>query len=141
MNSKPDTFDRLRKLTETLPQIATLGDFKIQSEDDPKSVAYEIEGGNAISYALLSLPKVSVARTLVTSGAKFPEHQHDEKEIIVIFSGSAMMTIKGEKTILHEGDCMMFESNVPHSGRALEDVWFIAITVPYSKDYPNDRQK
>ena len=141
MNKKSDTFDKLKELTESLPRIATLADFANPNENDPKSVIYEIEGGNAISYALLSLPGVSVARTLVTSGAKFPEHQHDEKEIVVIFSGSAMMTVKGEKTILNEGDCMMFEPNVPHSGRALEDVWFIAITVPFSKDYPDDGTK
>jgi len=128
--------DKLKILTESLPAIPKLADFKKINVSDPTSSIYNVEGGTAISYNLLTLPEVCVARTFVSSGSKFPTHNHFEKELLIIYSGSMMMTVGDRKLIMKEGDCIKLDTEVPHSARALEDTWFIAVSVPYSKDFP-----
>ena len=135
-----DTLEKLRTLTKELPTIPKLGDF--MGEDRSSVLKYEIPDGICISYALFSSPEISVARTFVTSGSKFPEHQHEETEYALIFSGSAMVSINNkEERLLKVGEVIVIEPNVPHVSRALEDTWFIAITIPYSKDYPHYGKK
>ncbi len=129
-----DSLEELKKLTSDLPAIPKLADFMKIQEDH---VEYDVGEGTAISYSLLSQPEVSVAKTFVSSGGKFPEHKHDEREFILIFAGSAVVYINNVRTIMKSGECIIFEPNIPHRATALEDMWFIAITIPYSKDYPH----
>lgn len=137
-----NTFEKLIQLTPELPPvIPMLGDLKEDNEVRSKIISYKLEGGTCISYGLFSSSEISVARTFVSAGALFPEHQHDEKEFALIFSGSAMVSIgNGEEFHVGPGECIVLEPNVPHISRALEDTWFIAITIPYSKDYPDARE-
>jgi quercetin dioxygenase-like cupin family protein len=130
--------ERLKSLTPELPPI-NLGDLKGEQVRS-NILRYNIDGGTCISYGLFSSPDISVARTFVSAGSLFPEHQHEEREFALIFSGSAMVSVNGEKeTYLGPGQCIVLEPNIPHVSRALENTWFIAITIPYSKDYPNAR--
>jgi quercetin dioxygenase-like cupin family protein len=128
-----DSFEELKKLTDDLPAIPKLEYFMRKEEGH---VEYEVGNGTAISYSLLSQSEISVAKTFVSSGGKFPEHKHDEKQFILIFVGSAVIYVDKKRQILKTGECMIFESSVPHRATALEDTWFIVITIPYSKDLP-----
>jgi len=131
-----DNLEKLRELTKNLPPVPKLEDFKSEQE---KSTEYMLEVGTCISYNLLSRSEASVALTFISSGGKFPEHQHSEKEFAVIISGS-MIVYKGDKKeTLGVGGCMVFNEGQSHRVRALEDVWLIAVTVPQSKDFPNSK--
>lgn len=135
-----DTLSILRILTANLPPIPTLKEFKLELFDSndisQKHVVYDVEGGVCHSYSLFSSPEISVARTFISEGSIFPEHLHEETEYILIFSGSALIRVDGKEKILRPGKCTVHEPNVPHWAKALEDTWFIAISIPYSKDYP-----
>ena len=130
-----DSFEELKKLTNDLPAIPKLADFMKKQEG---YVEYDVENGTSLSHSLLSQSEISVAKTFVSSGGKFPEHKHDEKQFILIFIGSAVIYVDKKRQILKTGDCMIFKSNVPHRATALEDTWFIVVTIPYSKDLPNE---
>lgn len=130
-----DTISILRHLTLNLPPVPTLGEFKHASGYTDYTV-YEIIGGVCRSYVLFSSPEISVARTFVSAGGEFPEHLHEETEYALIFSGSAQVRVGGEEKIVGVGDYIVYDPKTPHWAKALEDTWFIAMTIPYSKDYP-----
>lgn len=129
-----DSLDKLRQLTNDLPSIPKLGDFKLEHE---KFTEYIMPIGTCISRSLLSQKEISVAKTFISSGGEFPKHNHPEKEYIVMFSGSMIVYYGDERKTMQTGDCIVFERGVPHRVRALEDVWLISVTIPYSKDYPD----
>ena len=135
-----DSLEKLRFLTKVLPIVPKIAELKMPI-DGPSSVEYPIKDGVCLSYALFSSPDVSVARTFVTAGGIFPEHKHDETEYGLIVSGSAMVRSGDEtkETFVGPGDMLIYEPGVVHYARALEDIWFIAMTIPYSKDYPDAR--
>lgn len=134
-----DTLERLRDLTDKLPAVPKLGDLVFAlggNARTPIEHKLKLPGGFYKSYCLFSSPEISVARSFVSSGAEFPEHLHDEKEYGLIYAGKVMVRSQGEERILLPGDCIIYEAGVSHYGKALEDTWFIAITIPFSKDYP-----
>lgn len=132
---KPD-LEHLKKMTEDLPAIPKLADFAVAK--GRSTTEYDVGAGTCISYNLYSQKKISVARTFVSSGGEFPQHNHIEKEVLVIYSGRILLYIGDEKRVLNEGDCVELDPEVPHRARALEDTWFVAISVPQSKDFPED---
>jgi quercetin dioxygenase-like cupin family protein len=131
-----DSFEELKKLTCDLPAIPKLTDYMKEKQEG--FIEYDVENGTSLSHSLLSQKEISVAKTFISSGGKFPEHNHDEREFILIFVGSIVVYTDEIRSILKTGDCMIFEPTIPHRVTALEDTWFIAMTIPYSKDFPNE---
>lgn len=110
-----------------------MGNFK---QENSQCTEYALDVGTCISWGLLSRKEASVAMTFISSGGKTPEGKVKEREYIVVISGSAIITRGNKKTTLMKGDCMVFQPGEPHQTRALEDVWIIAVTIPFSKDFP-----
>lgn len=130
--------DDLKKLTEELPPVPKLEDFK-RIVDNGDCVEYDLLDGVATSCCLFERDKVSVARTKVKKDGEFPLHFHNEKEYIIVYSGSLLMTVDGEQKVYGEGDIVYVHDGFPHTGKAIEDTEFIAITIPKSEDFPNAR--
>jgi len=130
-----DSLHKLKELTEDLPPVPKLEDFKriVEQKD---CVEYDLLEGVAESCSLYSEDRISVARTKVKKGGEFPLHFHNEKEYIIIYSGSILMKVDGEEIIYYEGEIVYVDQGIPHTGQALEETEFIAITIPHSKDYP-----
>lgn len=139
-----DTLEVLRKMTEELPPIPKLGDLKASAfvKEKKDYEEYEIGGGVCRSYSLFSSPKISVARTSIPKGTEFPLHVHNETEYGLIYSGSGIFRSgHEEERELKIGDTIVIEPNIPHWFKASEDTWFIVITIPYSKDFPDGRNE
>ncbi|MDO4266707.1 MAG: AraC family transcriptional regulator [Eubacteriales bacterium] len=49
-----------------------------------------------------------------------PWHWHEEIEIVCLKTGSMVFCIPGRECLLHAGDCLMINSNVPHYAAAKE---------------------
>jgi len=129
-------FKQLEELTNLLPSIPKI--VKKEVEECEGVVEYPIKDGHCFSYSLFSSPLISVARTFVSAGGVLPEHEHKEKEIAIVYSGSVMVRSDDDRDgkVLKKGDLIQYNPGVVHYLRALEDTWFIAMTIPHSKDYP-----
>jgi len=134
-----DTIEKLTILTDNLPVIPRLSEFK-QQKPGSSLTEYEVENGTCFSFGLLTQPEISVANTFISSGGKFPLHNHGETELIVVFEGRMQIKVNGERKTLTPGDCLKIEPDDSHDAIALEDTKFIAITIPYSKDFPHDER-
>jgi transcriptional regulator with XRE-family HTH domain len=45
--------------------------------------------------------------------------QHEGEELLYVLEGTHEFTYGGKKYIMYEGDCVYFDSGVPHTGRSL----------------------
>ncbi len=130
---------KLKELTDNLPPSPQLGDLvKLWGgQIGQPHQEIKIEDGDYQSFALFNSPEISVARSFVSKGVEFPEHIHNEREYVLIYSGSVMVRQGSEKErLLEAGEVMIFEPSTLHYTRTLEDTWFISMTIPFSKDYP-----
>ena len=128
-----DTLDKLRELTPKLPPVPKMGDYKVEGAHYTE---YKIKNGTCLSYNIPGVDGCSISRTLVTSGGIIEMHDHNEKEFIVILSGTLMIYFNNKQRTLKRADCISFEKNVAHRAIALEDTWMLGVTIPESKDFP-----
>ncbi len=59
---------------------------------------------------LLTLPVVPKKRTF---------YQHEGEEILFVIQGTMKFLHGGEEYIVHEGDCIYFDANLPHFGESI----------------------
>ena len=74
----------------------------------------------------------------ISAGGLFPEHLHIESEYGLIYVGKVIVSVNGKERTLGIGDCVKVDPALPHWAKALENTWLIAITIPKSKDYPEN---
>ena len=134
MVEKNDNMEKLRILTEDLPPL--LSSFAEEGSSRRQGVVkYDIEG-TALGFALKKSDGIAIQVVFMSKGTTFPEHQHAEPEWVLVYQGAFQLKDK-EGTIIGVGDCVKFSPEDPHSGTALEDCWFVAITIPEGEGYPD----
>ena len=122
----------LRELTENLPQ------FPIEIEPHfAGTKEHKIECGTSLSWNLLNQDEVSCARWFLSNNSEFPVHTHEEREWIIVYKGSLYLKIEDdEEKRLLPGCSISIEPNKLHSAKTIEDCWYLAITIPKSKSWP-----
>jgi transcriptional regulator with XRE-family HTH domain len=63
--------------------------------------------------------------------------QHEGEELLYVLKGTHEFTYDGQKYLMHEGDCVYFDSGVPHTGRSLGPKKARLLAVMYSPDKAN----
>lgn len=136
---------RLKELTSKLPPFPPQieqAEYK-NSYKEISAIAhdgyreYQLEGGDCFSWFIhRSGNDIAIHRWFISGGAIFPEHAHEEREMIVIYAGTMVMHKEGTDTILNKGDSIMIEPGVVHSSTYPEDCKFITLMIPPSKEFP-----
>ncbi len=125
-----ETLERLRALTEALPTFSTT------LEEQPGFKMHACECGDCMSWNLLSQDEISCARFYNSVGS-FQMHAHEQREFLIIYKGSMLITIDGEEEQrLLPGMSCTIDAKVPHRARFLENCWYLAITIPKTDDWP-----
>ena len=83
----------------------------------------------------------AVVKAHVRGGTKFPRHVHSQKEFIICTEGRAIFragtttdVMSATQTMLR-GDCVTIEPGRIHEIEAIEDTWFIVVTIPESEAF------
>ena len=128
----PDNLVQLRDLTGKLRNFAeVLRPFKT-----PEIKEFNLESGTSYMVGLYKAPAMAVSRVYSAGGVEFPEHAHNEWELVVVYQGELHLTVGGEKKILAEKEFFYILPGVPHRGYYPVDSWILAITMPASEDFP-----
>jgi len=128
--SKKETLKKAEELTKKL-----LAEEMAEIQD---GVAfYKIDQGTCFGVRLINTNLIAVQRVFMSNAAIFPTHIHNESEWIIVYQGK--LVIDGET--LGKGKSIMFPPLTEHSIKAEENTWFIGITVPASKGYPNGKRR
>lgn len=135
------SINRLRELTEKLTNFENYADNSNCSMTEIKMVE-----GTGLGFCLLNQPEIAVARWFSSKGSEFPKHKHEEREWIIVYKGEMELFFYdeegniSEQLKLEEGDYCYNSPGKTHSAIFNSDTWYIAITVPASKDWPNDKR-
>jgi len=79
--------------------------------------------------------KVTIGYFNIKGGSVLPEHAHFHEQISNVISGRFQLTINGETNIYDAGKVAVIPSDVPHSGKALNDCFIIDVFCPVREDY------
>jgi quercetin dioxygenase-like cupin family protein len=79
-----------------------------------------------------------ILRGLVSAGAEFPAHSHDEQEILIFLAGRAAYTIGEEAGMIAAGDVILIPAGLVHSFEAQEDIDAIAVLPAGAKTFAPD---
>lgn len=128
-----DSLSELRAMTETLPAFPP----EVVSQGKEHAKIHKMARGTSIAWDLLTQDEISVARWFNSASTIFPEHAHEQREWIICYVGSIMLHIEGAppKRLL-PGMSAVIEPRTRHRASFSEDCWYLAITVPSTKDWP-----
>ncbi len=133
MNMNHENLERLRKLTPGLPIFSDFIKSGVHNKVDIDMVKGESNGLN-----VLWNEDIAVAKWFCAAGSIFPTHEHDEKELLIIYKGSMFLEIDGVEIYLGHQEHITIKPNTQHSSTFKEDCWFIAITLPASESFPHE---
>ena len=133
MRQRSEHMQALKKLTEELPPL--FGD--ITQKRVSGAVDVDMDKGDGFGLNLLHQPEIAVSRWYSPKGSLFPRHQHSEREWIIVYRGELTLHVECGDKVLGAGDSFVVPPHVPHSASFRQDCWYIAITIPASKDFPH----
>lgn len=137
-----DAINILRKITDSLPQTPLMGNFKISEINNniQECEEYNLKSGVCRSYSLFSSPFILVERFFIPEGSEIPTTSEGVLYIL-IYSGIVGKREEKQEKRIGKGDILKIEPGFSHKLIAIEDTWFIAITIPNIKGYPDERSK
>jgi quercetin dioxygenase-like cupin family protein len=126
---------RLKKLEELTEKLPTFHDI-IKEKTINSYLEMEMDEGYGFGFNLWNQEEIAVARWFSTKGSKFPKHSHLETEWIIVYKGKMRLIFNDKEVILNEGEGYQIEPNIDHGAEFLDNTWYIAMTIPASKDWP-----
>ncbi len=129
MEMPSESLLRLRELTEALPSLAGI---TIEGSQHGVVRQFEAAAGEPITEHLVYTEQaVAVGVDRATKGTISATHVHkNETEHFVVCCGTLRVCIALHCDVLLAGETICVPPNTPHSVEAVEDVTFLAITVP-----------
>lgn len=124
---------RLREMTERIPE----GNPYFYDRD--KVVHLITKAGKAKSYGIHKEKHISIARTEFSKGAILATHKHSQKEVIHVLSGQLIITLFDplpHEVTLNQYESLEIDPGIKHSSIALLPTIIIALTMPYSPNFP-----
>ena len=122
---------KLKVLTEALK-------FKeiVREQVGGEIIELEMAAGTSYMVGLYKNDILAVARNYASAGCKFPEHNHGEWELLLIYSGEMHLNTKGKTRILKPKQFYYLNPGEDHSAYFPVETWFLAITMPASGSWP-----
>jgi len=135
-NLTENNFDRLREITESLPKLSDLLEFK-----NGNNIEYHLLSGKCIGKGLMKEQGVAVQVCELDKDSEFPVHLHQAKEWLIAYKGSFTLKTEKSATLYGVGEMAFIDTNIAHSLIAEEDCSVIALTIPASGGFPNGSTK
>jgi quercetin dioxygenase-like cupin family protein len=135
INNKEGISENIKKLRELTPLLDFSNLISVKSTPFIKLNMIE---GESFMIGLHKEKDVAVAREFASMGTKFPEHKHEEIEYLIVYKGQVIIRVDDNDLILEKGDLLKLEPNQTHKAYFPEDTWFLAITIPASKNWPGE---
>lgn len=145
MNKAPEMPEKVRDLISKADQALEGLRAKVEKihQMPPAIIAecgakeYDVQDGKSLAWPLWTEEKVSVARWFNKAGTNFPDHAHNEREWLIVYSGEIRVHKEdGSEIVVKEGEMIYLPNGVLHGGYSVVDAYFIGVTVPRSPDYP-----
>jgi len=90
----------------------------------------------AVAYKFKNKLMEPFVLTLPVKPKKKPIYQHEGQEVLFVLEGTMKFTHGTEEFIVEKGDCLYFDSSIPHFGESISDTavkCFMVITGPETR--------
>ena len=128
----PKNLIKLKALTEVLDFGAV-----VRKSDTPEIKEFEVDHGTSYMVGLYKANDLAVARVYSSAGCKFPPHQHDEWELIIVYQGEIHLNFDDKVIKLKEKEFYYVEPGIKHGAFYPVDSWVLCVTMPASPDFPS----
>lgn len=95
----------------------------------------EMKMADGVVAHVVNTATMSATHVRFVKGAAIPEHSHYNEQMTMVVAGELELTVAGEKTVLTRGKVLVLPPNVPHSARALTEVYVIDVFHPTREDF------
>jgi quercetin dioxygenase-like cupin family protein len=124
-------------MADVQPHLTRLAELVTEMADN--RVRYQLAVGDCDGVGLMSDDGVGVQRAVMTAGAVFPEHVHEEYECLVVYRGELRVVMSGVSTIVTAPGVACIPAGVAHLVIAPVETHMIATTIPIAPGYPHAR--
>ncbi len=101
----------------------------------PLNTVKEIELAQGVHARVVHTGNISVAHVTLDAGSVVPEHAHHHGQVVNVIDGEMELTVNGTPNLLTRGTSYILPPMVPHSARAITDVYVIDIFHPIREDF------
>ncbi len=126
-----DNLIKLREITRDL-EFAGI----VRPSGNQEIIELEMQEGTSYMVGLYKTPKIGVARNYASAGCKFPTHEHNEWELLVMIAGEMHLYVGEKKITLKEKEFYYLNPGTEHWAYFPAESWFLAITMPASEAWP-----
>jgi len=78
---------------------------------------------------------ISVAHVTLLAGSIVPQHAHHQEQILNVVDGELELTVDGKTLVLSRGKVAILPPMVPHSVKAISQVYVIDVFHPAREDF------
>lgn len=129
-------------MDDTLIKLKTVGaalDYEgYSSKNNDNLLEVRAGAGQAFLMGLYKGSEMAVCRNFASAGSKWPEHYHNEWEMLIVYEGKMNLTIGGDSHILKRKDSYYIREGVAHGASFPTDCWFLSVTIPGAEAFPNE---
>ena len=94
-----------------------------------------LELAKGVTAEAVHTANVTVAHVTLLEGAVVPTHAHHHEQIVNVIDGELELTVDGKPTVLTRGKALVLPPMVPHSARAITQVYVIDVFHPAREDF------
>ncbi|KYC52410.1 MAG: Cupin domain protein [Candidatus Methanofastidiosum methylothiophilum] len=78
---------------------------------------------------------ITLAHWTIEEGSSFPEHFHENEQILSVLEGKLELRIGDKTKILKQGEAAIIPPYIAHSGKAIKKTNAIDVFYPLRRDY------
>ena len=95
----------------------------------------ETLSGHSYCRGILKNDQIAIMDCFNSKGSVLKNHQHDTKELVIVWEGTLTIITKQDTRILTAGDMYYINPHTEHVLESEEDCRYICITIPADKGY------
>lgn len=94
-----------------------------------------IELAKGVTAQVVHTANLSVAHVTLLKDSVVPQHSHHQEQIVNVIDGELELIVDGKPTVLTRGKALVLPPMVPHSARAITQVYVIDVFHPAREDF------
>jgi quercetin dioxygenase-like cupin family protein len=94
-----------------------------------------IELARGVTAQVVHTANISIAHVTLLEGAVVPTHAHHQEQVLNVIDGELELTVDGEVSVFTRGKVLVLPPMVPHSARAITQVYVIDVFHPTREDF------
>ncbi len=94
-----------------------------------------LELAKGVTAQVVHTSNLSIAHVILLKDSVVPQHAHHQEQIVNVIDGELELIVDGKPTVLTRGKALVLPPMVPHSARAITQVYVIDVFHPAREDF------